>query len=244
MPEERDTTTAPTLPANPPLPAEQKAEVSPGVYQSETAIMIPPDAPPSSQNMIGQYMVTVGLYSGAVILLLLTFLWFIKKKPVFLQRFRTLIGVKTPPPPPQPKLQLEEAMPVDADKHLLIVRCEGERFLVSSGAEGLRFMTKLDDGHNTQQALMHQLMEQGALQGMAQQAGQMAQPITDAEGAKLFMGHGTIEDASGIRGKAIVPTETGDNDLKMDNMGQFSSAFRHTMKDMLKNVSNIKGNRS
>jgi hypothetical protein len=103
-------------------------------------------------------------------------------------------------------------------------------------------MTKLDDGNTpSQQALLHQLMDQNALQGMAQQAGHVAQPVTDVEGAKLFMGHGTIEDASGIRGKAIVPTETGDSDLKVGGMGQFSSAFRHTMKDMLKNVSNIKG---
>jgi hypothetical protein len=240
MPERN--TVEPSLPPTSPLPAE-RAETSPSVLQTETAVMIPADAPPSSQNMIGQYMVTVGLYSGAVILLLLTFLWFIKKKPQFLQQCRKLIGVKTPPPPPQPKMQLEEALPIDGDKHLLIVRCEGERFLVSSGADGLRFMTKLDDGQGAQQALLQQLMEQGAFQAVAQQGVQNQQPITDAEGAKIFMGHGTIEDASGIRGKAIVPTETGDNDLKPDNMGQFSSAFRHTMKDMLKNVSSIKGNR-
>jgi hypothetical protein len=128
----------PESPKPPTLPPVEETQLSPGVYQSETAVMIPPDAPPSSQNMIGQYMVTVGVYSGVVILLLLTFLWFIKKKPQFLQQCRQLIGVKTPPPPPQPKMQLEEVLPIDAGKQLLIVRCEGERFLVSSGAEGLR----------------------------------------------------------------------------------------------------------
>jgi hypothetical protein len=228
-----------------------------GSETSTAMVALPNDAPPSSQNMIGNYMVTVGLYSGLVILGLLTFLWFIKNRPQFAQRIRQLLGAKAPAAAPAAKMKVEEMLPIDADKTLMIVRCEGERFLVSSAAEGLRFMTKLDDGQN-HASLLQYLMAQQQQAPQAHSASLYPSPLSGhAGGADPFVGagmapgtavpgspaftleHGTIEDASGIRGQAITPTETGVTELPSPSGKQFSNAFQHTLRDMLQNVSSI-----
>ncbi len=111
-------------------------------------------APASSQTMMWKYLTSIGLYSAVVIAGLLTFLWLLKTKPAFVQQIRSWVGMSTPPPAETPKLKVEEVLELEADKQLMIIQCEHERFLVSSGADGLRFLTKLGT-ESALEAMMH-----------------------------------------------------------------------------------------
>jgi hypothetical protein len=160
----------------------------------------------SSQTLLWKYVATIGLYSAVIIGLLLAFLWVLKTKPTFTAKLKTLFGLKTPPPPPQPKLHVEEQMMVDEGKKLLIIRCEGERFLVSSGAEGIHFLTKLNEGQG------------------------MMQPVQVQMEAPESM---TYEDGSGVRGKAINPTDTGVSQPAPPAFKGLQPAFMNAVKDLI-----------
>jgi flagellar biogenesis protein FliO len=160
----------------------------------------------SSQSMIWQYMTSVGLYSAVVIGILLAFLWWVRRNPNLGQSLRSLAGFKppaSPEPSEQPKLQIEEAMALTADTQLLIVKCLEERFLVSAGPDGLKLLTKLDTGqkeHDQAELLRH-----------------------------LYDESTTFEDASGIRGRAITPTESGETP-DGGHMGVTIPSFPNTIK--------------
>ena len=141
-------------------------------------------ATPSSQTLIWKYMGSVGLWSLLIIGGLIAFLWVLKTKPEFVQIIRSWVGMgHTPMQEDESKLRVEEVLALDENKQLMIIQCEHERFLVSSGTDGLRFLTKLDPSQSYVEAL---------------------QDAYDAEQT-------THEDASGVRGVAITPTDTGYN---------------------------------
>jgi flagellar biogenesis protein FliO len=160
----------------------------------------------SSQTLLWKYMATVGVYSAVVIGLLVAFLWLLKTKPGFTAKLKTLFGLKAPAPAPQPKLNIEEAMVVEEGKKLMIIQCEGERFLVASGAEGIQFLTKLNDGQGMMPAI-HVQMEAPESQ--------------------------TYEDGSGIRGKAITPTDSGVSVPTPPVFKGLQPAFMNAVKDLI-----------
>lgn len=134
---------------------------------------------PSSQTLLWKYMGSIGVYTALVVGGLLAFLWLLKTKPAFVTHIRSWVGMASPPPVDESKLKVEEVLSVEADKQLMIIQCEHERFLVSSGTDGLRFLTKLDASQSSVELL------------------QEAYEKT------------THEDAAGIRGVAITPTDSG-----------------------------------
>jgi len=141
-------------------------------------------ATPTSQTLIWKYMGSVGLWSVLIIGGLVAFLWLLKTKPEVVQIIRSWVGMGHPPSQEdESKLKIEETLELDENKQLMIIQCEHERFLVSSGTDGLRFLTKLDPSQAYVEAL---------------------QDAYDAEKT-------THEDAAGTRGMAITPTDTGYN---------------------------------
>jgi hypothetical protein len=139
-------------------------------------------ATPTSQTLIWKYMSSVGLWSVLIIGGLVAFLWLLKTKPQFVQLIRSWVGLgHSLPAEEESKLKVEETLALDEHKQLMIIQCEHERFLVASGTEGLRFLTKLDSSQAYVEAL---------------------QDAYESEKT-------THEDAAGTRGMAITPNDTG-----------------------------------
>jgi hypothetical protein len=139
-------------------------------------------ATPTSQTLIWKYMSSVGLWSVLIIGGLVAFLWLLNTKPEFVQLIRRWVGMgHSLPAEEESKLKVEETLALDENKQLMIIQCEHERFLVASGTEGLRFLTKLDSAQAYVEALQ------------------------DAYAAEST----TREDAAGIRGVAITPNDSG-----------------------------------
>jgi|GEM_PF-5671076 len=171
----------------------------------------------SSQTLLWKYMATIGLYSAVVIGLLVAFLWMLKTKPAFTAKLKTLFGLKMPPAPPQPKLHIEEAMLVEEGKKLLIIKCEDERFLVSSGMEGIQFLTKLNDGQGMMPAMQVQLEAPESM---------------------------TYEDGSGVRGRAITPTDSGVSPPAPPVFKGVKPAFMNAVRDLIPKAESTTGRSS
>jgi hypothetical protein len=123
--------------------------------QQSTASLLPTSAETNSTILLWKYLGTVGSWTFLVIALLLWMYWQLKKNPTFLNRLKSLLGAPVSVAAAvedSRSLVVEETIQLDADKLLHLVRCEGEKFLMSNGPDGLKLLTKVT---SWQEALYH-----------------------------------------------------------------------------------------
>jgi hypothetical protein len=125
---------------------------------------IPPVPEANNTVLLWQYLGTVSGWTLVVIVALLWAYWQLKKNPAFLNKLKSMLGVPVSHMSQHESrsLVVEETIQLDADKLLHLVRCEGEKFLMSNGPDGLKLLTKV--ATSWQEAMQH-------LQQEEQQAG-------------------------------------------------------------------------
>ena len=136
----------------PTLPPATYAMTATAVPPTATMDSFSTMAAPNSTMLFWQYLGTVGSYTLVVIVGLLWVFWQLKKNPAFLARLKGMLGVPVavaPPAEPSQSLVIEETIQLDADKLLHLVRCEGEKFLMSNGPDGLKLLTKVTSWQET-----------------------------------------------------------------------------------------------
>jgi hypothetical protein len=108
----------------------------------------------NSTVLLWKYLGTVGSWTLLVIAALLWLYWQLKKNPAFLNRLKSMLGASVTAIDPHEgrSLVVEETIQLDADKLLHLVRCEGEKFLMSNGPDGLKLLTKVS---SWQEAMQH-----------------------------------------------------------------------------------------
>ena len=121
---------------------------------SAVASSLPPIPEANSTVLLWKYLGTVGSWTLLVIAALSWMYWQLKKNPTFLNRLKGMVGasVLDVNQAESKSLVVEETIQLDADKLLHLVRCEGEKFLMSNGPDGLKLLTKVS---SWQEALQH-----------------------------------------------------------------------------------------
>jgi hypothetical protein len=120
-----------------------------------TTTVAPMATEPNSTVLLWQYLGTVGSYTLLVIVGLLWVYWQLKKNPAFLAKLKAMLGVSGGgvQPTESRSLVIEETIQLDADKLIHLVRCEGEKFLMSNGPDGLKLLTKVTGWQETLQTM-------------------------------------------------------------------------------------------
>ena len=125
---------------------------------THVASHLPPVPEANSTVLLWKYLGTVGSWTLLVIAALLWMYWQLKKNPAFLNRIKSILGAPVNPAACQESrsLVVEETIQLDADKLLHLVRCEGEKFLMSNGSDGLKLLTKVTSWQEAMQHLQHE----------------------------------------------------------------------------------------
>jgi hypothetical protein len=123
---------------------------------------LPPVPEANSTVLLWKYLGTVGSWTLLVIAALLWMYWQLKKNPVFLNRIKGMLGAPVTAIDPHEgrSLVVEETIQLDADKLLHLVRCEGEKFLMSNGPDGLKLLTKVTSWQEALHQLQHEEQQQ------------------------------------------------------------------------------------
>ncbi len=171
------------MPTLPPATYAMTASATPDALSSTMASS-------NSTMLFWQYLGTVGSYTLVVIVGLLWVFWQLKKNPAFLARLKGMLGVPVAvasPAEPSQSLVIEETIQLDADKLLHLVRCEGEKFLMSNGPDGLKLLTKVTSWQETLATMQQQpvatVTEDSALyQPLQQSATEHTHAVVSANG--------------------------------------------------------------
>lgn len=173
-------------------------------HQVPTAMATLPEA--NSTVLLWKYLGTVGSWTLLVIAALLWMYWQLKKNPVFLNRLKSMLGAPTSlaEQAESRSLVVEETIQLDADKLLHLVRCEGEKFLMSNGPDGLKLLTKVASWQEALQAIQqeeHQHQQRMPNSGVTERT----QALVDAHGDVHLTNTPQATPTTGVSFPAGVP---------------------------------------
>jgi hypothetical protein len=150
---------------------------------------LPPVPEANNTVLLWQYLGTVSGWTLVVIVALLWVYWQLKKNPAFLNKLKAMLGVPVSHMGQHESrsLVVEETIQLDADKLLHLVRCEGEKFLMSNGPDGLKLLTKV----NNWQEAIHHLQQQEEQQPLGQAQSHTHSGVTERTQA-MVDAHGDV----------------------------------------------------